>query len=806
MTDPSGPRALPDVIAGRYKVVEQLGAGGMGLVYKAIDTRLDRAVAIKAIHDRRLLQADAAKRLRAEALAAASLDHPYICKVYELIEEADETLLVMELVEGETLTSLLRRGPPPLAQTLQLGREIAEGLAAAHARGLVHRDIKPSNVIVTPHGHVKLLDFGLARIGTTTHAGQDTRTPPAATNPYAGTPFYMAPEQAAGQPITSRADLFSLGVVMFECLSGKLPFEGGAGYDYVRHLLSDHPRQLYRLAPEAPADLVQLVERCLEKTPAARPESAAEVVATLQRLSDSLTRSAVDVRTVSDVRRRRRRSWIGIAAGLAVVAAAAATYLLQPADPTSVLRASRPFVSWPSEEFESRISPDGQWVSFLSARGGAIELFVQRVDGGEPRAVDARGGQAAQPDLVARRPRARLRHRPGPAHRPARRPGVFRGRATASRSPSTCRRRSSAPGCCAGSIARSTSRSTNRCRRLDRVDLASGAVTSITESWKLDGTLQSVDVRPDGKAVVYVLTQNGQDDLWVADVDGANARRLTNDASFERWPLWRGQGATIHVPLESRRADRSVSKIDPRTSRIWALTSSQTQEQPESTSADGRLISFQQSSDDEKVWVVDVASGKSRQLTAGTLSDSAPAWSADGTHLVFQRAQASPTQSALMVDTRLNVAELRDGAIRNEPRALGDGFNALISPDGSAIAYQQLHGRSPLARLVVTELATGNAAIVSEDSTLPTISLFPLEFVEQVFAWNAAGTEIYYADYGDRRTVRRRRANASRASKTCSRRSSRTSTSATSTRRPTDDGWPTSSGRRSRPGRHPPSG
>ena len=268
---PLSPRPLPDLIGGRYRIVSRLGVGGMGVVYKATDIQLHRSVAVKALAERRLTLAGAAGRLRTEALAAASLDHPYICKVYELVDTGHDTFIVMEFVEGETLASMLKRGVLPLPQTLQLGREIAEGLANAHARGLVHRDVKPSNVMVTSHGHVKLLDFGIAGADVESTPKDATRTLSPHLTIHAGTPQYMAPEQAAGQPVTTRADLFSLGVVLYECLTGQLPFSGTTTFDYVRHVMQSAPRRLDRVAPETPADLVDLVDRCLEKTPADRP-------------------------------------------------------------------------------------------------------------------------------------------------------------------------------------------------------------------------------------------------------------------------------------------------------------------------------------------------------------------------------------------------------------------------------------------------------------------------------------------------------------------------------------------------------
>ena len=756
MTELPGPRPFPELIAGRYRVVSKLGAGGMGLVFKAIDTRLDRAVAIKAIHDPRLLQADAARRLRTEALAAASLDHPYICKVYELLDEGEETYLVMELVEGETMASLLRRGTPPLAQTLQLSREIAEGLAAAHARGLVHRDIKPSNVIVTPHGHVKLLDFGLARTDMTTHASEATRTSPAATSAYAGTPFYMAPEQAAGQPITSRADLFSLGVVMFECLTGKLPFAGTSGYDYVRHLLSDDPRALFRLAPEAPADLVRLVERCLEKTPAARVESAAEIVVELQRLSDSLTRSATLVPTIGQARRRRTWFVASVAAGLAAAAGAAWFIWSRPAEVTSVLQSSRMLVSWPSDEFDSRISPDGQWVSFLSSRGGATELFVQRIDGGDPRGVTLSAGRPLShvwsPDgrdlacVLVQGDRVALHVVPA----------FFGG---AAKQQFTIE---------ASSLRVRLLRWIGRAiylqigeppQGLSRLDIDTGDVTLASASWKLDGVLRGGDVRPDGRAVTYVVSKDGRDDLWVADLDGANARRLTDDTFFERAPLWRGAGDTI-LFRSNRAGQVDLWEIDARSGRAWALTSSQTQEEPESSSIDGRTVTFRQSSEDSKLWIVDRTTGRSQQLTAGTLSDAAPTVSRDGARVIFQRTPPSPSQSVSMVDATLYVAERAGAGARQEPRAIGAGFAATIAPDGASVAYQQRHAHPTRMWLVVTALATGTTVTATEHAILPSFSPQPVEWVEQVFAWSPDSAELYFADYEARPTIRRFRPRA----------------------------------------------
>jgi eukaryotic-like serine/threonine-protein kinase len=349
-----------------YRLESRVGSGGMGLVYRAVDTRLNRPVAIKAVHDARLLDPGASVRFRAEALAAASLDHPFICKVYELLESGRRALLVMEFVEGETLAGILRQGRPPLARTIELISEIAEGLANAHAMGLVHRDIKPSNVMVTPHGHVKLLDFGLARPEVLTEAST-TRGTGMDRDARAGTPHYMAPEQAEGKPISARADIFSLGIVAFECIAGELPFDGATEYIYVHALVHDAPKSLAHLAPNTPKELIRLVERCLSKDPSSRPESAAAVARELRQIAETSVTPTVHTLRAASLRRSRNR-WVAIASLVAAASIALAVVFWRPLPGADVEFQQQALVTWPTDEERSVISPDGRRVSFLSRR------------------------------------------------------------------------------------------------------------------------------------------------------------------------------------------------------------------------------------------------------------------------------------------------------------------------------------------------------------------------------------------------------------------------------------------------------
>jgi len=720
----------------------------MGVVYKATDTRLNRAVAIKAIHDGRFRQGG--DPLRAEALAAASIDHPYICKVYELIEDGTEAYLVMEFVEGETLAAILRRGRPPLSQCVQLASEIAEGLAAAHSRGLVHRDVKPSNVIVTTDGHVKLLDFGLARADAIAKPSDRTRTSPSdRTDQAAGTPQYMSPEQAAGHPITFRSDLFSMGVVMFECLTGQLPFMGLSSYDYVRHLLTDAPRRLDRLAQGAPTGLVDLVERCLEKNPADRPESAAAVLSELRHIGGALTAVGGTFNTVGAEQSKRRWQWIAAGVTLAGLAVAAWQWMGR-APVTDPLRRSRPVVMWASEETASRVSADGKWLSFVSTRDGAAQLFVQPVTGTEARPVTLSSGRilghtwSPAGDQIA----VALGRRDSTVLQvvPAFFGGVASQNLVLNPAPNEVR------------VLRWIGRrvflqlSTNAGRSLSVVDLDAGTVTDLSASWSLNGVLNNLDVHPDGRRVVLALRSGDQEDLWETDLAGAPPRRLTNDAFFERMPIWSGtEGAIIFQTNRGGQSD--LWELHAGSGRLRPLTSSQTEETPEGTSADGSIVSFQQGADEAKLWLIDPATTVGRQLASDALSDFAPAVSADGRTLVFQRSEPSPSQGYRILDSQLFVAGLSTGGLTAAARPVTAGFAGQLSPDGARLAFMQGGDKPGQTSLSVVDLSTDEKFTVSATTRLPILQQYPVEWGEQLMAWQPRSDVLYFVDHGAAPTI-----------------------------------------------------
>lgn len=278
---------------GPYRIQEPLGSGGMGTVWRAWDERLKRAVALKRFHPQGARVASLRERFRREAQAAARLNHPAIVHVYDILEMEDGDWIVMELVEGRTLRSLLRQqGALDVRQTLRLGREITEGLAEAHDQGILHRDLKTSNVMVTPAGRAKILDFGLAKeMPLWGGAGQE----PALSAPgiVIGTCHAMSPEQAQGLPLDSRSDLFSLGSLLYELLTGDAPFLADTPTASLARVLSFRQQPLESLRSDVPAELSKLVDRLLDKNAAQRPGSACEVIEALASLSGADTSVSV---------------------------------------------------------------------------------------------------------------------------------------------------------------------------------------------------------------------------------------------------------------------------------------------------------------------------------------------------------------------------------------------------------------------------------------------------------------------------------------------------------------------------------
>lgn len=273
-----------------YRILEKLGAGGMGEVYLAEDTLLGRRVAIKFLPPEAVSDGHARKRLVREARAAATLDHPNICSVFEVGEEAGRGFIVMQYVEGETLDARITRKPPDVKEALAVAAQLADALAEAHSHGITHRDIKPSNVMITSRGQAKVMDFGLAKVipEVKVESGAETEALLSAPGAVLGTVPYMSPEQVRGEPVDGRSDIFSLGVVLYEMLSGQQPFASKSAAATASAILTHEPPPLARYAKEVPAELERIVGKALRKDPDQRYQTARDLLIDLESLRNEL--------------------------------------------------------------------------------------------------------------------------------------------------------------------------------------------------------------------------------------------------------------------------------------------------------------------------------------------------------------------------------------------------------------------------------------------------------------------------------------------------------------------------------------
>ncbi|MHC4990212.1 MAG: serine/threonine-protein kinase, partial [Planctomycetota bacterium] len=274
---------------GGYEILREIGRGGMGVVYVARDPKLDREVAIKVLPDELANDPDRLARFEREARTLASLNHPGICTIHDIGEDQGQRFIAMERLEGRTLSEHLAGGPIPLDKALEAAVQIADALDAAHGQGIVHRDLKPANLFITTRGHAKILDFGLAKIALETpEVESDDQTvvrPKDLTKAGAtlGTVTYMSPEQARGEPIDHRSDIFSFGAVLYEVATGREAFAGSSDAVTFDNILNRAPASLTRIDPELPDELDRIIGRCLEKDPDLRYQSASDLMAALKR-------------------------------------------------------------------------------------------------------------------------------------------------------------------------------------------------------------------------------------------------------------------------------------------------------------------------------------------------------------------------------------------------------------------------------------------------------------------------------------------------------------------------------------------
>ena len=366
---------------GPYEILSPIGAGGMGEVYKARDSKLKRDVAVKVLPDSLAKDPDALARFEREAHAVAALNHPNILSIHDFGDEAGVSYAVMELLEGETLRAKVESGALPQRRAVEIAIQIARGLAAAHEKGIIHRDLKPENVFLTSDGRVKVLDFGLAkRVGM---EGAETNAPttPAATEPgtVMGTVGYMSPEQVRGRDIDARTDIFAFGAILYEMLSGRRAFKGDSHVETLNAILKEEPPELLETGRGISPALERIVRHCLEKSPEARFHSAGDIAFDLEALSGSS--SGASSASVRQIRSGLGRRIVPLVAAVALLLAVPLAYFLGARSRRNDSLSFRAFTFRRGTIRSARFAPDGHTIVYGAAwQGAPIRLYAASAD------------------------------------------------------------------------------------------------------------------------------------------------------------------------------------------------------------------------------------------------------------------------------------------------------------------------------------------------------------------------------------------------------------------------------------------
>ena len=724
---------------GTYEIVAPLGAGGMGEVYRAHDSKLGRDVAVKVLPEKLSQDADALARFEREARAVASLSHPNILGIFDLGQAEGRSYAVTELLDGETLRERLSEGALPTRKAVGYALQIARGLAAAHEKGIVHRDLKPENVFVTRDGRVKILDFGLAKLLESVEPGQ-TRSPTlAATQPgvVMGTVGYMSPEQVRARPVDHRTDIFSFGAILYEMLSGERAFRGDSQAETMTAIVREDPPELGGLAPNLPPELARVVRRCLEKSPEERFHSAHDLGIALESFSEAASGSAATIPPPQALRPRLPLAF-GLAAALGVVVfAVLAGYLAgyrvtrRPAAATAARPTAEQLTFQSGVEGAPELSPDGKTFLFVSEAAGNSDIYVQRVDGRNATNLTADSPDSdRQPAFSPDGSRIAFRsEREGG--------GIFLMGATGE------------------SVRRLTDFGFDPAWSPDGKRIAVGeepvedplARSAVSKLWLIDaetgerrlltaGDAVQPSWSPSGARVAYwgLPIGSGQRDLWtVAVAAGAKPVRVTEDDAVDWNPFWSPDGKHLYfasdragtmglyrIAIDEESGNASGEPEPIGTPSLWSGFFSATR--------DGRQIAYESHAESSRIEVVtlDPAAGKTvgspvpilagslivrnvdvspdgnwiaftsrgrredvflmrsdgsglKQLTNDPFKDRGPAWSPDGKQIAFYSNRTF----------RYEIWSIRpDGsALTQVSKEVGDGIGyPTWSPDGSTLA------------------------------------------------------------------------------------------------------------------------
>jgi eukaryotic-like serine/threonine-protein kinase len=722
---------------GPYEILAAVGAGGMGEVYKARDTRLDRTVAIKVLSPEVSADPERGARFEREAKIIAGLNHPHICALYDVGEHDGSTFLVMEFLDGQTLAQHLRRGALPLGEVLQYGVQIADALARAHRQGIIHRDLKPGNIMLTRSG-AKLLDFGVAKLKaegdresaeattTTRHETHDGHV--------VGTSGYMSPEQAQALPVDHRSDIFSLGIVLYEMCTGTRPFTGATRTAVLSSIVKDTPTPVQALNRDLPIELWRAIRRCLQKDPEERYQSAADLRSDLAELRAESTSGE---RMVSPAAQRPRRlgRWLVFASVMIGLIAVVTTLWLPrsgrmsssgsggvippptPSSPAAIVPTR--VTAAPGWETQPVLSADGLFLAYTSNESGNSDIWVAGVGGGNAVNVSNNPATDEKPTWFPDSSVAFASDRGGQWN-VWKAPPLGGG---ASLLVANARDPAVSPDGREIAFVRPDETGNLRVTVAPLADPSRARMVTEAPD-RLAEPEQDPSWSPDGKALCYSSYRS----LWIASSSGGGARQLTRDRENDIEPAWSGDGRSVYFS-SNRGGICALWRVAASGGPLERLTHGPGPERHPSVSKDGKRVAFSTFSENSQLVLRDLVTGEER-LFGTTLDETSPAFSPDGRTLVYVR------QVGARGGTELWRQPLADGGPAGSPQRLSNQPGSVsqpgFSPDGLWVVYQRVIGGS---RDIWTIPTAGGEPVRFTDD--------PADDVHPV--WSRDGTSIAFA-------------------------------------------------------------
>jgi Tol biopolymer transport system component/tRNA A-37 threonylcarbamoyl transferase component Bud32 len=671
---------------GHYEILEKLGAGGMGEVYKARDSRLNRLVALKILSGQALSNPDRRLRFMHEARAASALNHPNIVTVYDIAADGDTPYIAMEYVDGKTLDALIGRHGLRISEALRYAITIADALAAAHEAGIVHRDLKPSNVMVTDKGVVKVVDFGLAKLAEVSEEAIDglTRTlqPDTEEGTILGTASYMSPEQAQGKKVDARSDIFSFGLVLYEMVTGRRAFSCDNKVSTLAAILNQEPKTASQITAGLPQEVDRILALCLRKDPARRFQHMEDVRISLEAAkeeSDSMSGTAAQAVPTA------RRAWRLPAAGaVLVLAAAAAWYFLRPPAHAVAELKITPLTSYAGTERDPTFSPDGTQVAFSwnGDRQNNFDIYVRLVAGGTPLRLTTDPASDLYP---AWSPDGTQIAFDRPGH------GVFvispLGGAERQVSESAHPMAWTPDG---KALVIPERNNENEPYQVNLVTVSTGERRPLTRpAPKTYGDLDPA-VSPDGKTLAFVrwLTYVGVSDLYLVPIGGGEPRRLTTDGLWIYNPVWTPDGSEI-IFSSNRAGNQTLWRTAAAGGPLRQLAYVQGDARASAFSAPGHgkplRFAYGASIQDDDIWSLDLQDGTPKKVISSTRRDWSGQFSPDGQRIAFSTDRSGNFEIWVAHADGSNPVQVTSfaGGVLDSPR---------WSPDGKRIAFAALAG------------------------------------------------------------------------------------------------------------------